>query len=368
MSQKCRKNMVNYYKRENKNGTCYQATIRIKGYNILRKTFKKKSDAQNWAEPIEQAMKKGTYIENTIVIDANDFRQNIILMSDLITYFRENIAQERYSSPEKYNVMFEWWIDKIGSIKVRELSASMLSSCKQILATEKIIKKKKKVVRGNNTINKYLMCLSAVLTYAVKELELINVNPMSKIKLMQKPTGRTRFLSDDEIEKLKSVCKEHSEILYLFYLLLLKTGGRFNEVRHLEIKDIDYSNNKVYFIDTKNKTHRGVHVDKNTLALLQEYTKKNDIKEGYIFSSTKRGAELCDMKGIMEQAIRKSGIQDFHIHDIRHTTASILARNGASLLEIAEILGQKSLSVARRYSHLTKKHTEELMSSIMDKY
>ena len=360
--------MVNYYKRENKNGTCYQATIRIKGYNILRKTFKKKSDAQNWAEPIEQAMKKGTYIENTIVIDTNDFRQNIVLMSDLITYFKENIAQERYSAAEKYNVMYEWWIDKIGSIKVRELSASMLSSCKQILATEKIIKKGKEVVRGNNTINKYLMCLSAILTYAVKELELINVNPMSKIKLMQKPTGRTRFLSDAEIEKLKAVCKEHSDMLHLFFLLLLKTGGRFNEVRHLEIKDVDYSNNKVYFIDTKNKTHRGVHVDKNTLALLLEYSKKNDIKEGYIFSSNKRGAELCDMKGIMEQAIRKAGIQDFHIHDIRHTTASILARNGASLLEIAEILGQKSLTVARRYSHLTIKHTEELLSSIMDKY
>ena len=360
--------MVQYYKRENKKGICYLARIRIKGYNVLTKTFKKKSDAQNWAEPIEQAMKKGTYIENNIVIDTNDFRQNIILMSDLITYFKENIAQERYSSPEKYNVMFQWWSDKIGSIKVRELSASMLSSCKQILATEKITKKGKEVVRGNNTINKYLMCISAILTYAVKELELINVNPMSKIKLMQKPTGRTRFLSDAEIEKLKAVCKEHSDMLHLFFLLLLKTGGRFNEVRHLEIKDVDYSNNKVYFIDTKNKTHRGVHVDKNTLALLSEYLEKNNINDGYIFSSIKRGVELCDMKGIMEQAIRKAGIQDFHIHDIRHTTASILARNGASLLEIAEILGQKSLTVARRYSHLTIKHTEELLSSIMDRY
>lgn len=360
--------MVNYYKRENKNGTCYQATIRIKGYNVLRKTFKKKTDAQAWAEPIEQAMKQGVYIESPIVINTNDVRQNICLMSDLISYFKENIAQERYSSPEKYNVMFDWWIDKIGTIKVRELSASMLSSCKQILATEKITKKKKEVVRSNNTINKYLMCISAILTYAVKELELININPMSKVKLMQKPTGRTRFLSDTEIEKLKSVCQEHSEILYIFFLLLLKTGGRFNEVRHLEVKDIDYNNNKVYFIDTKNKTHRGVHVDKNTLALLSEYILKNNIDEGYVFSLAKRGAKLRDMKGILEQAIKKAGLQDFHIHDIRHTTASILARNGASLLEIAEILGQKSLTVARRYSHLTIKHTEELMSSIMDKY
>lgn len=360
--------MVRYNKRINKNGTSYQATIRIKGYKTLCKTFKLKSEAQAWAEPIEVTMKKGIYKENPAIINTNDTRQNIVFMSDLIKYFEENVTQERYSSPEKYSVMYQWWIDKIGSVKAQELTASMLSSCKQILATEKIKKKDQDVIRGNNTINKYLMCLSAVLTYAVKELEIIDTNPMSKVKIMQKPTGRTRFLSDKEIEKLKEVCKTRSKMLYIFFLLLLKTGGRFNEVRHLQLKDIDYSNNRVYFIDTKNKTHRGVHVDATTLVLVSEYITENKITSGYIFRSTKRGAELADIKGMLVQAIKDAEIEDCRIHDIRHTTASILAKNGATLLEIAEILGQKSLTVARRYSHLTKKHTEELMSSIMDKY
>ena len=48
-------------------------------------------------------------------------------------------------------------------------------------------------------INKYLMCLSAVLTYATNELQIIEVNPMSKVKCLEKPNGRTRFLSDSEI-------------------------------------------------------------------------------------------------------------------------------------------------------------------------
>lgn len=360
--------MVRYYKRENKKGTCYQARIRIKGYKDLVKTFKLKSEAQAWAEPIEVAMKKGIYRENPAVINTNDSRQSIVFMSDLIKYFEENIANERYSSPEKYTVMYQWWIDKIGTVKVQELTASMLSSCKQILATEKIKKKDREVVRGNNTINKYLMCISAILTFAVKELEIIDSNPMAKVKIMQKPTGRTRFLSDAEIDILKQACKAHSKILHIFFLLALKTGGRFNEIRHLQLKDIDCTNNKVYFIDTKNKTNRGVHVDSKTLALVNEYILENKITSGYIFRSTKRGAELADIKGILEQTIKNAEIEDFHIHDIRHTTASILAKNGATLLEIAEILGQKSLTVARRYSHLTKKHTEELMSSILDKY
>lgn len=358
--------MVRYYKRENKKtGSCYQARIRIKGYDDLVRTFKLKSDAQAWAEPIELAMKNGTYKQGLENIPSNS---NINTMTDLIDFYDKEVAQNKYSHYEKYPAIYEWWKSKIGNVKVSNLSASILSSCKNILKDEKIIKGKLETKRSANTINKYLMCLSAILTYAVKDLEIIEVNPMSKVSLMKKPNGRTRFLSDDEIEILKENCKKHSDMLYLFFLLSLKTGGRFNEIRHLQVKDIDYKNCRVYFLDTKNKTHRGVHVDSGTLNLIAGYISKNNIESGYIFRSTKNGVELSDMKGILEKAIKESNIEDFHIHDIRHTTASILARNGASLLEIAEILGQKSLTVARRYSHLTKKHTEDLMSSIMDKY
>ena len=359
--------MVRYKKRENKKGSCYQATIRIHGYNTICKTFKLKSDAQAWAEPIELAMKNGTYkqdLTNSIVQN----NSNINTMADLIDFYDKEVAQYKYSHYEKYPAIYSWWKSKIGDIKVINLSSSILSSCKNILKDEKIKKGHTETRRSANTINKYLMCLSAILTYAVKDLEIIDVNPMSKVSLMKKPNGRTRFLSDEEIEIVKKNCKKHSDMLYLFFLLALKTGGRFNEIRHLQLKDIDYKNCRVYFLDTKNKTHRGVHVDSGTLNLIAAYVTQNNIESGYIFRSTKNGIELADIKGILEKAIKDSKIEDFHIHDIRHTTASILARNGASLLEIAEILGQKSLSVARRYSHLTKKHTEELMSSIMDKY
>lgn len=360
--------MVRYYKRENKNGTCYQARIRIKGYKDTVKTFKLKSDAQAWAEPIETAMKNGTYKELPEIFSASSPRSNIIYMAELISYFQSNIAPERYSDYQKYNCMYDWWVSKIGSIKVRDLSASVLSSCKQILATEVIIKRNTETTRSNNTINKYLMCLSAVLTYAVKELEIIDINPMIKVKIMPKPSGRTRFLSDSEINKLKELTKAHSTMLYIFFLLLLKTGGRFNEVRHLRTVDVDYKNNKVYFIDTKNKTNRGVHVDADTLALVKKYINENNITSGYIFRSKKQGVQLSYIKGTLENIIKSAGIKDFHIHDIRHTTGSILAQNGASLLEIAEILGQKSLTVTRLYSHLTQKHTENLLANIMDKY
>ena len=143
---------------KNKHGLSYQVTIRIKPYKTIYKTFKDasprkaKKDAQQWASKIEYEMTHGLYKEYNNPICSN--RENISTMQDLITFFQNEVASQRYRTPEKYSVMYSWWIAKIGSIKVQDLSASMLSSCKQILKTEKIKKGKQEVVRGNNTINK----------------------------------------------------------------------------------------------------------------------------------------------------------------------------------------------------------------------
>jgi site-specific recombinase XerD len=47
--------------------------------------------------------------------------------------------------------------------------------------------------------------------------------------------------------------------------------------------------------------------------------------------------------------------------DLRHTFASYLAMNGASLLEIAEVLGHKTLAMVKRYAHLTEAHTRSVV-------
>ena len=55
-------------------------------------------------------------------------------------------------------------------------------------------------------------------------------------------------------------------------------------------------------------------------------------------------------------ARRRAGLVDFRFHDLRHTFAGWMALNGATLLEIAEVLGHKKMDMTRRYAHLTDTH------------
>jgi integrase len=60
-------------------------------------------------------------------------------------------------------------------------------------------------------------------------------------------------------------------------------------------------------------------------------------------------------------ALRRAEINNFRFHDLRHTCASYLAMSGASLLEIADVLGHKTLQMVQRYAHLTEQHTQSIV-------
>jgi integrase len=49
--------------------------------------------------------------------------------------------------------------------------------------------------------------------------------------------------------------------------------------------------------------------------------------------------------------MKEADISDFVWHDLRHSTASYLAMNGATLAEIAQVLGHKTLAMVKRYAH-----------------
>jgi len=61
-------------------------------------------------------------------------------------------------------------------------------------------------------------------------------------------------------------------------------------------------------------------------------------------------------------ALERSGIRDFRFHDLRHTFASHLVMNGASIKEVQELLGHKTLAMTTRYAHLSQEHKKKAVN------
>ncbi|NLF82936.1 MAG: site-specific integrase [Candidatus Gastranaerophilales bacterium] len=198
--------------------------------------------------------------------------------------------------------------------------------------------------------------LSVVFTEAINEWGWLEENPALKVKKKKEPRGRVRFLSDEERAVLLDACKNASNPnLYIVVALALTTGARFSEIINLKWEHVDLKRRVLYFLDTKNKDRRSVPISQHAYDLLEQHKKVRRIDTKYVFPG-KEGNKPLELKRQWENVVRDAKLKDFRFHDLRHTAASYLAMNGASLLDISHILGHRTLQMVQRYSHLTENH------------
>jgi len=62
--------------------------------------------------------------------------------------------------------------------------------------------------------------------------------------------------------------------------------------------------------------------------------------------------------------LKKAGIKDFHFHDLGHTYASRLVRNGVDLNTVKELLGHSSITTTQRYLYSQAEQKREAVNSL----
>jgi integrase len=121
---------------------------------------------------------------------------------------------------------------------------------------------------------------------------------------------------------------------------------------------VDFSRKLITLHNTKNGDRRALPLVGEAFTLLQARSKVRNLKDDRIFppSASAKKAAYIDLRAPWEAALTLAGITDFHWHDLRHTAASYLLMNRVSLVEIAKILGHRTLQMVARYSHLSDEH------------
>lgn len=349
--------MASIVRRKGKNGVTYQAKIRKKG-RTLSKTFRRKTDANMWASQIETDISRGQ-------LPSPDAMKHTL--AELISRYTQNELDGIKTAEDKIRHL-KWWEDQIGSYKLADISPKVLSECRDKL----------KKGRAPGTVNRYMVSLSHCFSIAVREWEWLDINPVLKVRKLKEPRGRVRFLSDDETSptgeiiegertRLLEACKNsRNRQLYTIVILALSTGMRKGEILNLAWDSIDLKKGRITLMDTKNGETRSVPVTGTALNLLKKHAKVRRIHTALVFPD-KVGKGPANIRDAWLAALERAKIEDFRFHDLRHTAASYLAMSGATLAEIAEILGHKTLAMVKRYSHFSTDHVSGVISKLDDR-
>jgi integrase len=230
-----------------------------------------------------------------------------------------------------------------------------------------------------NTLKNILIVLRVILNSAVED-GLVQANTASKMG---------RFLPADP-EKFEPVAltREETQLFLeaadadfqLLFLTLLRTGMRWGEAAALRWGDIQFGHseedqnrfiwvrrNWVHgkFTSPKSKKTRRIDLSRQLRRALLEardaqmlnaYLKgKTNLSDDLVFPS--EAGSVLDHSNVYSRyflpAIERAGLRHFRIHDLRHTFASQLLQDGASLAYVRDQLGHSSISVTvDLYGHL----------------
>ncbi len=330
-------------------GVTYKATIRMIGYPTQSVTFKRKTDAVKWAKETETAIYNGKHFET--------IKAKKHTASELIDkYIEEVLPKKKANTAEGQKPQLEWWKNEIGKHTLANVTPELIDECKKKLLQQKTYKG---TTMAGSTVNRYLAALSHVFTKAVKTWRWIDKTPFAQVEKESEPNGRVRFLSDDERDRLLDACKaSHNKHLYLVVLLAISTGARKNEIIGLKWENVSFDLQRIILVDTKNGDTRAVPLVGEAFNLLKEHSKVRRIDTPLVFPRVgKKGNQSMSIRTAWDNAVIAANLDDFHFHDNRHTCASYLAMNNASMPEIAAVLGHRTLEMVKRYAHLSEQHT-----------
>jgi len=341
-------------KRKGKDGKLsYRAQIRMKGQPTQSATFSRKTDASKWVQDTESAIRDGRHFKT---VEAKRHTAG-----EMIDRYKKIVLPSKGYQEYNQGLQFDWWKDRIGEYTLAECTPALISECRDELLEKKTHLKKK---RSPATINRYLAALSHCFTIAVNEWGWLDDSPMRKVRKLKESRGRIRFLSDDERKQLLEACqKSGNPYLYTIVVLALSTGARQGEILSLKWDQVDLGRGLITLYETKNNEIRSLALAGHALKLVKDMSKVRRIDTDLLFPS-KNKKQPIDIRWAWVKTVEAAEIKDFRFHDLRHSAASYLAMNGATLAELSEILGHKTLQMVKRYSHLTEQHTAKVVAKM----
>lgn len=205
---------------------------------------------------------------------------------------------------------------------------------------------------------------------------LIDQNPAMNLETPKLGKRIPKYLSLDDSKKLLAVADSdddrNKERDYAILTLFLNCGIRLSELVGINIKDIDFSENKLNVIGKGNK-ERTIYLNKACLNALNTYLSirpKTGIKKGsedaLFLSERLERISNRTVQYAVKQELRKAGLDTtkYSVHKLRHTAATLMYKYGnVDIRALQELLGHESISTTEIYTHVDN---EQIRNAVED--
>lgn len=211
-----------------------------------------------------------------------------------------------------------------------------------------------KKTHAPGTINRLIALVSAVYRQA-QAWAVVDRNPCAGVPMLAEGDGNENYLTPDEQARfLDALASEGNQSAAGALELLALTGCRREEVLQLRWEHVDLVRGSMKLVATKNGHVRHQPLPRDWIARLTAM--KATARGPWVFPGRDNpNRPIRNVLKAMNRAVKLANIgRHVRIHDLRHSVGANLVNCGVSIPIIAEALGQRSLKVAKRYSHVDR--------------
>ena len=276
-----------------------------------------------------------------------------MLIDQFIAYLQ---AEKRFSplTVEAYQRDVNQFVDFLKD----EFELNDLVQVKTTMVKSYIVKLKEEGL-ANRSINRKISTLRTFYKYCLRE-NLMEKSPMTGVKALKLPKTLVKFVTETDINKVSFGDEVDFPTLrdHLLFEMLYQTGMRQAELRGLHDNDVDKMAMQLKIHGKRNKD-RFVPLSREMIQLIVQYQALRDAtftnKADRLLLNDK-GEEMSPhyvYNKVHHMLEGVTTLKQKSPHVLRHTFATHLLDEGASLVAIQKLLGHENLATTQIYAHNT---------------
>lgn len=212
--------------------------------------------------------------------------------------------------------------------------------------------------------------------YLCNKAGLIEKNPAQNLETPKLDKRIPKYLTLDDSKKLLETVNDmddrNKERDYAIITLFLNCGMRLSELVGINIKDINFNDQKLNVIGKGNK-ERTIYLNSACMNAVNKYLAvrphdnvKYDSKDALFLSERRERISNRTVQYIVKQELKRAGLDTnkYSVHKLRHTAATLMYKYGnVDIRALQELLGHESISTTEIYTHVDNSQIRNAVES-----